>query len=86
MWEEFRLTSATEDLWADPKGEFLSLVGADPVYRLLGTSGLKITAQPPPDQLHNGPLAYLLRTGPHDITATDWQAYLDFADAQLPAK
>jgi hypothetical protein len=80
------VTSATEDLWADPKGEFLSLVGADPVYRLLGTSGLSITAQPPPDQLHNGPLAYLLRTGPHDITATDWQAYLDFADTQLPAK
>lgn len=77
------VTSATEDTWADPKGEFLSLVGADPVYRLLGTSGLATTSQPPPDHLVNGPLAYLLRTGVHDVTTTDWQAYLDFAAAQL---
>ncbi len=77
------IASAQEDLWADPKGEFLSLVGADPVYRLLGTSGLAITSQPPPDQLANGPLAYLLRTGVHDVTRTDWQAYIDFAAAQV---
>jgi hypothetical protein len=77
------VTSATEDKWADPKGEFLSLVGADPVFRLLGTSGLGATSQPPPDQLVNGPLAYLLRTGVHDVTKTDWQAYLDFAAAQV---
>jgi len=78
------VTSATEDRWADPKGEFLSLVAANPVYRLLGTTGLAQTTQPPPDQLLNGPLAYLLRSGPHDVTATDWQAYLDFAASQLP--
>jgi len=77
------VTSATEDRWADPKGEFLSLAGADPVYRLLGTSGLGTTSQPPPDQLVNGPLAYLLRTGVHDVTKTDWEAYLDFAAAQV---
>jgi hypothetical protein len=79
------VTSATEDTWADPKGEFLSLVGASPVYRLLGTPGLATTEMPPPDHLVNGPLAYLYRTGAHDVTRTDWQAYLDFAESQVVA-
>lgn len=35
------VTSADEDLPADPRGEFLSCVAASPVYELLGVSGLK---------------------------------------------
>ena len=37
------------DQWSDPKGEFLALVAAGPVYRLLGGKDLGVTELPPLD-------------------------------------
>ncbi|VAX39771.1 Glycoprotein gp2 [hydrothermal vent metagenome] len=74
------VASAQEDKWADPKGEFLSLKHAEPVYQLLGTKGLGTLTMPKvnePIQNHNG---YHLRSGKHDITEYDWTQYLNFAD------
>ncbi len=77
------ITSATEDLWADPRGEFLGGLHASPVYKLMGTDGLSASEMPPADHLVSSRIGYFLRTGKHDVTRADWQAYLDFADAQL---
>lgn len=82
------VASATEDRWADPKGEFLACVGADPVFRLLGTDGMGGTQppakQPQPDSpIKAGTVGYHLRTGKHDLTKYDWTQYLDFADRHL---
>ena len=83
------VASATEDRWADPYGEFLSCVHADPVYRLLGTDGFvgaeKLDgSMPPADQpISEGTIGYHLRTGDHAITPVDWRHYLDFADKHL---
>ncbi len=75
--------SATEDLWADPKGEFLAAFHAGPVYRLLGESGLEQAEMPPPGQLVGNRVGYFLRPGKHDMRIEDWQAYLEMADRFL---
>jgi hypothetical protein len=77
------IVSATEDLWADPKGEFLAGVHAGPVYGLYGKAGLAGPDRPRAMELSGGTVGYFLRTGAHDVTLEDWRAYLDFADRHL---
>jgi hypothetical protein len=77
------VASAEEDLWADPKGEFLSCVAASPVYELLGMEGLPTTIMPAVSQPQIGTIAYHIRPGKHDVTLYDWQRYMDFADMQF---
>lgn len=77
------VASAQEDRWADPHGEFLSCVGADDVYRLLGTEGLPVQKWPAVNHPVQGRIAYHVRSGKHDVTEYDWQQYLGFADKHM---
>ena len=77
------VASAAEDLWADPRGEFLACVHADPVYRLLGADGLPGLEMPAVDTPLHGGIGYHLREGGHDVLRFDWEQYLDFADRHL---
>lgn len=82
------VASASEDLWADPRGEFLSAVHASPVYKLLGLEGLGLRDDEMPGVSHpvGKDIGYHLREGKHNLTEYDWQQYMNFADRHLNRK
>lgn len=77
------VASAVDDGWADPRGEFLAALNAEPVYRLLNVGGLGVNTMPAPDQPVGGTISYHYRQGQHALTDYDWEQYLAFADRCL---
>lgn len=76
------VASADEDLWSDPRGEFLSLAHASPVYALWGEAPIAADDMPPLDRpLVVGRRGYHVRRGAHDLTTYDWARFVDFVDA-----
>lgn len=75
------VSSAAEDAWAGPPGEFASARLASPVWALYGKKGLVADAYPKDDEaLQDGCIGYHRRKGPHTILKSDWRLYLDFAE------
>ena len=76
------VSSAEEDAWAGPRGEFAATLLASPAWELYGKAGLVATGGFPASDvpLHAGHAAYHIRRGVHDITEYDWDRYMDFAD------
>ena len=77
------VASASEDLWADPKGEFLSTYHAGEVYALFGAPTIEIDKMPEINSLINSAISYHIRAGNHDQTSFDWQHYIKIADKYL---
>ena len=76
--------SCSEDLWADPYGEYLSLVEAGKVYALYGFEGFADNGLPLPEHPQIiGRCGHHVCTGKHEIRPYDWQQYISFADMFL---
>lgn len=73
------VASATEDQWADPKGEWLSASLISPVYALFGLDGLEDSMPDPDTPDRDSHVGYHLRTGTHNILSYDWEQYIAFA-------
>ncbi|WP_300602575.1 hypothetical protein [Niabella sp.] len=77
------IASAKEDLWADPKGEYLAAYFAGPVYTLYGLRGLPSKEPPLVNQPAMYDVGYHIRTGVHDVTDFDWTAFIRFSNMHL---
>lgn len=79
------LGAASEDLWADPRGEFLALREAAKVYSLFGFEPNLPERTPAPDAVPaGGVLRFHMREGPHDLVQTDWNAFLSPRYPEVP--
>lgn len=81
-------SSAREDRWADPKGEYLSMKLGSRVYSQIYGKTVKFPLdfeelKEPVIQPFAG---YHIREGEHDLTLEDWKSYMDFAELNLGKK
>lgn len=75
------VASASEDQWADPKGEFLSLSLGTRVHReIYGMGGSFPSSLPEVESpLHLPYAGHHIREGKHNLTPYDWERFMDFA-------
>ncbi len=78
-------TNATDDTWANPRGQFEVLMAADEVYRLLGVDGLGAAEMPLEGQVLDSRLGYWIRPGKHAMGREEWPIFLAYADRWLAA-
>ena len=81
------VASASEDLWADPVGEYFSLVGATSVYNLFGFKGFTSMEMPGIEEPQViGRMGHHIRRGGHNTLIYDWEQFVSFADRFLKKK
>lgn len=74
------VASADEDLWSDPRGEFLALAHASPAYGLWNERAIPLEAMPGLDEpVVFGRRGYHVRRGIHNLTPYDWAQFTSFA-------
>ena len=75
------LVQGFDAAWFDPKGEWLSVCAASPVWTLFGRGGLSGGLPDSYDTSAIGAyLGYVRRTEAHGLAAVDWMWTMDFAD------
>jgi hypothetical protein len=76
------VASAAEDLWADPKGQYLSLLEAQPAFKLYGIESYLPPEMPEVNkQIIKSHVGFHNRKGKHNMTPYDWQQFIRFANS-----
>jgi hypothetical protein len=78
------VATAADDLWADPKGQYLALFEAQPVFNLYGME-TNLSSEIPVvnKQIILPNMGFHNREGKHNMTPYDWQQFINFANSHL---
>jgi hypothetical protein len=72
---------ASDDLWGDPKGCYLALYNALPVFQIFDKASMIPDIMPPLNkQAIEGKVGFHIRDGAHNMLLQDWTCFMDFAD------
>lgn len=75
---------ASDDLWGDPRGSYLALYNAMPVFKLFDKKTAISEAMPPLNmQISSEKIGFHIRDGEHNLNMKDWNFIMDFADSGL---
>lgn len=79
------VSSASLDMWADPKSEFLACVAANPVYELYNKKGLIYDDKYPTleTKLLDGSIGYHMREGAHYLSRHDWNKFIEYINKNI---
>ena len=78
------IACASNDLWSDPKGQYLALLASRPAYQLYGfTPELPATMPLPGRQIITGPVGFHIRPGDHDMITQDWRLFICYMDQYI---
>lgn len=80
------VASAEEDVWADPRGEYLALVEAAPAFKLLGKDPVEDQEMPEVNAPIHKDTGYHIRPGKHNLLPEDWRFLIDFWKKHLDSK
>ena len=81
------VSSAEQDLWADPKGQYLSILEAQSAFGLYGIES-DLPAEMPSvnEQIIRSHMGFHNREGKHNMTPYDWQQFIIFANDYFEKK
>ncbi len=72
---------ASDDLWGDPRGSYLALYNAVPVFKLFDKGTVIPETMPPLNkQVTSNRIGFHIRDGGHNMLLKDWNWFMDFAD------
>lgn len=79
------VSSAQDDVWADPNSEFLGAMATNEAYELFSLDGLVCPDEFPkvPSTFHEGQIGYHIRPGSHFLSRYDWQKFIEYRNIHM---